>query len=296
MLLRFFALACFALSLAVFWLLPPEPLVRLSPCQALAGWSSDGTKLTVVGLPVGGAWQVQQWDLQNGRLVNSLPLPAHEFQSDNPACFSEIVAGGALLANGRSSLGDHSTSPLRVWNLEQRKFWREFQTTGGDYFVRPVAFSADGGWMAIQVPSDQNQPSIDLWRVSEDRRISTIAGFHAPLALSADGRWLAATDDLHQVGLFNAETGEQVERTKAHTFPVGSLAFSPDGRWLASAANGANRSEDSRPAEVSLHEVPQLRTAVSWNLPGSTSGKLEFTPDGRFLSARDAVFGSKATW
>ncbi|MCX8566727.1 MAG: WD40 repeat [Glomeribacter sp. 1016415] len=99
-------------------------------------------------------------------------------------------------------------------------------------WVRSIAFSVDGQWLA----SGGDDKRVNLWHVNGDRSLAHTYAGHKKLvtsvAFSVDGQWLATGGHDETVKLWNVFG----DRSLAHTYAghwVNSVAFSVDGQWLA---------------------------------------------------------------
>lgn len=162
----------------------------------------------------------------------------------------------AFSGDGRWLLSTSMDKTARVWDLETREALHRL--TGHEEMVVSAAFSADGS-LAMSAASDhsirfwnpRSGQLVDVLRIQAD--ISTTAIdplFRLVVQAGWDGR----------VQLFDARSGELLERLDAHRAAVACIALSPDGRTFASGGmDGALHvwARPASPAEVLLrgHEA-----------------------------------------
>ncbi len=155
-----------------------------------------------------------------------------------------------------------------------------FNTTlsGHENWVRSVAFSPDGAWLA----SGSGDGTIRLWPVNQPEAAPVVLSGHEDgvrsVAFSPDGAWLASGSNDGTVRLWPVSQPEaKPVLLRGHEDWVNSVAFSPDGAWLASGSSDRT---------VRLWQVSQPEAAPVV-LSGHESSVLSvaFSPDGVWLAS-----------
>ena len=164
-------------------------------------------------------------DLHTGRL-DSLPYEAGEIRNlDFNADGRRLVAGG-------------HRSGIYVWDILHRKIIGSISTGRGPIFVachptNPHRF-ATGGVEGI----------VEIWDLAAgldrpSRQFAKHTGAIQGITYSEDGRQLvtSSSGQAEVVLLWDAESGEIIQRFTGHTDTVFGVAISRDGRSVASAAD-----------------------------------------------------------
>lgn len=211
----------------------------------------------------------------------------------HPGGTTAVAFSGSLLASGGVD------GLVRVGDLQSRRLAGKFEHPAP---VRALAFSPDGGMIAAISWGTGSEPKqVYLWSLITGEQLETLPctrernltfnpeGTHLAvdskvfnladedrrvlydlnerqIAYSPDGSLIAACHNNYPtVGLYDAMTGEKLGALKAHTDPVGVVAFNPAGTLLASGSGtlGAGAMlrgeapEETADRSVRLWGVPQ---------------------------------------
>jgi WD40 repeat protein len=206
--------------------------------------------------------------------------------------------GGGVLATTHP----FTTHPVRLWDLATGEVWRS--PAGKARPAQGLAFSPDGKLLAGGgEASKRSRYGVEMWRVAEDGRSLTAAGFRAwpsgkgapilpwwidTLAFSADGGLLVAvceTSALGSLAIWDVRSGRAVEYPWRPHHEFRSFAIAPDGQTLVTAALGSR-------VKVWTLSVRQVNMPVHVFGVKGRAHRLAFAPDGRTLavSAGKSVF------
>jgi WD40 repeat protein len=138
-----------------------------------------------------------------------------------------------------------------------------------------VAFSADG---QILVTASKDN-TIQLWKTSTDKALSSFSDHVNAIALSSDDHTLAAADWDKNVQLWSIANSQILDTMDGHTGPVLAVAFSPDGHAVASGSGDKT---------VRLWSVATGKTTNI--LTGHTGDvrSVAFSPDGQMVASGSA--------
>jgi WD40 repeat protein len=192
------------------------------------------------------------------------------------------VIGLAFSPDGSTLAAVSYNGSVTVWNLESRALRYEPFRAGPPGILAGVAIRADGTMLVTSAYT-----GVKLFDTATGERLGGFAdGSGSDLALSADGRLAAFA--AHWTSLSGAEVWNVADRSLVlaveadPTADEYSVALSPDGRTLAVGGYGRFvRLYDVGTGDL-LHALDQ-RAA-------DEQGILEFTPDGRYLATRDALW------
>ena len=176
-------------------------------------FSPDGSKLATASNDT----TARLWDTKTGGLLSTL--------KHNTTVWSVAFnPNGTEVATGS---GDGTT---RVWDVNTGERLATLNYTGNVY---SVAFSPDGTRLATACAG-----TICIWDAKTSdligRCIAGLGIIHS-LAFSPDGTKIATGSSDHTSGIWDIQTGNQLE-VMHHDNDVSSVAFSPDGTRLATAS------------------------------------------------------------
>jgi len=189
-------------------------------------FTPDGKGLVMVTLSDG---QVYHWDLTNGKLRRTVPLPI------------AIGYGLALAPDAQTLAITPRDSPITLWDLatgkQRLKLHGELARGGFG-----LAFSSDGKTLATNatdpyLPDDAS--TVALWDAKTGeflRRFRLPTRAVSSLRFAPDGRSLLTTGSEPLLRLWDAATGKPVLQEPAHVDEIRSFAFTADGRSLVSGS------------------------------------------------------------
>ncbi len=262
--------------------------------------SSDGT--------------VRQWDATTGREVEQ-PYERH----------SGDVTAAVYSPDGQSLASADTDRTIRVWRAAGGQDVAVLHGHTGA--VPKLVFAADGRRLAsLSCASGigwQADSSVRVWEVGPRATLPVLRGHTSyvyPVAFSPDGRWIASGGWDNTVRLWDAATGEPCA-TLPHPGIIPSLAYSRDGSSLVSGNYRDDRlriwdsttarlrkeihgpegifrfvtvsPDGTRVAATSYDAQSKFRLRVcdvgsGERLFSAEGGALAYSPDGRWLAARDA--------
>ena len=210
---------------------------------------------------------VQRWDLETGRLLDTIP-------TDRPCWRSWLVADGTQLIMHLSdaALG---AGTVEVWDLLHRSRVSSWPVPCGCY-VAPDGTLAAYVW--------QNRVHLLDLRTGAVRVSSATPGDGAPrwgekLCFQPDGRRMAVEWSIGQVRLVDVVSLQVLSTFKVHDNSIWALEFAPDAARLASASSDGT----VRITDVAANPPVALATlrghrGIVWDV--------RFSPDGSLLVSR----------
>jgi WD40 repeat protein len=252
--------------------LPPPDAVQVE-------FMPDGRRLVSSGIEDS---TVTMWDLQTGRLVQSLgPAPdAFWFKSIDVSPDGTSIA----LGGGSEPTAPGGESAVRVWDTSTGA---EVFRVGHELDVNEVNFSPDGRYV-VTASYDGTAKIVD--RSGSVIRVLREPGFYLYAArFSTDGRLVATVavsddPDVPHVTIWDWERNEIV-RSLPDTFEV---VFDPSGPRMAVVGQGGlvDIRDVQSGSRVAVLQGPPGGAATEWG-----GGKVAFSPDG----SRVAVAHSDGT-
>jgi WD40 repeat protein len=134
------------------------------------------------------------------------------------------------------AVGTHD-SRVSLWNLEDGTHIRNLVGHPGE--VMGLDFSPDGTRV---VNSGDHEIAFRVWDIVTGEIVLELPGegHLYGVVYSDDGQWIATATSDGIVGLWDAESGEQIAALEGHESGVRSVAFSPDGTLLASGGDAGD--------------------------------------------------------
>jgi WD40 repeat protein len=250
---------------------------------ALAGLSAALAVTLAAGVAL--AW----WQLRR-IAASELLARQHAYAADMNLAQTAVENGDlgaaiALLETHRPAPGQED---LRNW--EWRYLWQRCRGNERYEFARStdavdrVAFSPDGGWLAVR----DEKSNLDLWDFKSRRRLCSFklhAGLH-PFAFSARGNLLgySAPED-GAVSVVRLDTRQEVAQLR-HTNTVVYLAFSAEATQLFTVTEDGTTFTWDIAAGQSIRTAKCHGTDFILQEPCSVERCLAFSRDGRVMAFR----------
>ncbi|HLY60356.1 MAG TPA: c-type cytochrome domain-containing protein [Terriglobia bacterium] len=146
-------------------------------------------------------------------------------------------------------------------------------------YVRSIAFSPDGAYLAAAGGLPQREGEIKIWDLASRQPIMTLRGHKDciySVAWSRDGKLIASGSYDRMVKLWDASTGQELRNLQDHIDAVFAVAFSPDGKHLASGSQ-------DRTVKIWDIDSGQRLFTLSDALDGLTG--IAYSPSGNELAA-----------
>ncbi|GAA5840765.1 hypothetical protein JCM11251_001692 [Rhodosporidiobolus azoricus] len=195
------------------------------------------------------------YDTKTGAKIGVLFDETSGVKADNYIRSVSFSPDGKLLATGSED------RVVRIWNLAHRRISQVFQ--GHKSEIYSLAFSPDGR----RLVSGSGDKTARMWDLEtgtclfslqiDDITIAENGPVDAgvtSVVFSPDGKFLAAGSLDTVVRIWDAETGQLLDKLKGHKDSVYSVAFSPDGKFLVSG---------SLDKTLKMFDVGSLRAALA---------------------------------
>src|SRR5579883_477238 len=203
---------------------------------------------------------IRVWQVTKG--VAAAVMPAHPGG----------VTGLAVLQGGAGLLSGGQDKTLKRWRPDIPGPVRIF--IGHTGVVQSARFSPDGKRFASCGNWPEGDKTIRVWDVETGNEILKIdqPGQTSMAIFSPDGKHILSTCDNHDVHLWDATTGKELQRFEGHTNCVNGISFSANGkRMLSSGVDGT----------VRYWNVETGRELQKFEGHNATVRRVVFHPDGK---------------
>lgn len=209
--------------------------------------------------------------------INSLltSLQSQEHLRGYYNAHSDAVRAIALSSDSRILASGARDGEIILWDVETRNPLS--QIAEHQERINGIALSTDGTLFAAIDAENR----IILWDVTQNNLIHALTEADSSsvgwdLAFALDDTILVSSNSLGQMSYWDVQTGELLERIKAHDDAIYTLATSPDGKMIASGSGDSLvRLWDAESHE----ELATLEGHTDW------VRELAFSPDGRWLAS-----------
>lgn len=195
------------------------------------------------------------YDTKTGARIATLFDESSNAKADNYIRSVSFSPDGKYLATGSED------RIVRIWNLAQKRILQVFQ--GHKSEIYSLTFSPDGR----RLVSGSGDKTARMWDLETGSCVFTLTIDDITIAengpvdagvtsvvFSPDGKFLAAGSLDTVVRIWDAETGQLLDKLKGHMDSVYSVAFSPDGRYLVSG---------SLDKTLKMFDIQSLRNALA---------------------------------
>ncbi|BGP55489.1 proteinral transcription repressor [Rhodotorula sphaerocarpa] len=195
------------------------------------------------------------YDTKTGARIAILFDESSNAKADNYIRSVSFSPDGKYLATGSED------RIVRIWNIAQKRILQVFQ--GHKSEIYSLTFSPDGR----RLMSGSGDKTARMWDLETGTCVFTLTIDDITIAengpvdagvtsvvFSPDGKFLAAGSLDTVVRIWDAETGQLLDKLKGHMDSVYSVAFSPDGRYLVSG---------SLDKTLKMFDIGSLRNALA---------------------------------
>jgi WD40 repeat protein/subtilisin-like proprotein convertase family protein len=181
--------------------------------------SADGGFAIAQPAERGAIGSVALWNVAAARLEGDFMLPA-------PPREAAINASGTRLLAGTANV-------VTLWSVADGRLVTRLGTQ--TEFVLPVAFSSDGGYVAIAERVEESRPLYSLLRAEDGSLLASVEGVDGAERwwLGPGARYFALLAPNHVLRIVDARSGDELARLQ-HTRPVARVVPLPDGTGLIS--------------------------------------------------------------
>lgn len=242
-----------------------------SPVSALA-FSPDGAQIAAALADA----SVGVWTVDGAEAIHR--LSGHE----------SVVSDVEYSADGATLASSSADTTVCLWDAATGEALHTLEAHI-DYVIK-LSFSPDGARLASAssaigiATSDRTNENntVQIWDVASGENILTIPpegpGYYRDVEFSPDGQTVAASTWSSALGgnvrIFDAQSGEQVQRIYAHRENIPNIEFAPDGHTLATAATDAS---------IKIWNIDLAAPIASFVDFGLAIQDIEYTPAGDYM-------------
>lgn len=219
----------------------------------------------------------------------------------------QAVTALAWSGDGKSLATASDDRSICVWDTVRNEQSAQVSKIAREGYGGPVvAFTADLGIMAINYWGEirvrrvaDNQVLVKIDPILDREQKSAFRPDVFAMAFSPDGKWLATAGSVAAVGgrhglpggivlVWDAKSGELIQRLDKLSTSASSVTWSADGKWLVAGTSGAGGE---------LQEAGEVRVwdAETWKPLKSVPVKAE-TKYGEWASAADVAVSPDGKW
>lgn len=173
------------------------------------------------------------WDVATGENLLVIESPGIVIDVELSHDGRYAVSGSGDRFEDTSNLNNVTDRSVRVWDLETGEETRHFLPDSG--FVRAVAYSSDGRYVASGTWSSARAGRIHLWNIEQNELETTYFGHTdiiSDLTFSSDNRLLYSSSWDGTLRTWDVETGIETQRFDEPSDRILALAVSPDDQFV----------------------------------------------------------------
>jgi RNA polymerase sigma factor (sigma-70 family) len=242
------------------------------------GWSADGQPLAAYV----GKGEMRLRDVATGR---ERRFPAKDLPDPIQAKVCSCVVGKNVLA------ASDEKGLVHVWELANGE--QRYVLKSGGAYLRSLALSANGRWLASLAQDNAGAYSVRLWDTATGLAVHRVAGdqkYLEEVVFAPDGKMLATVGST-EIRLWDAATGRELRRIPSGGWSRQRIAFAPDGKTLATAVRNSGTSRAIHLWDVAAGtKKPEPEGHTEW------PGRPAFSPDGQRVATGGWGEGTIRVW